>query len=64
MTRQVAGDTRGNLEASLISAQLGTERIDFLEELGITCFSVDVGHIGKAAGSIGCLTGVVEREGS
>ena len=37
---------------------------NFLAELGITCFSVDVGHIGKAAGSIGCLTGVVEREGS
>ena len=34
----------------------------FYEELGITCRSVEVGEIGKAAGSIGCMTGVVERE--
>jgi biopolymer transport protein ExbB len=34
VTRQVAGDTRGNLEASITSAQFDNERIDFLEELG------------------------------
>ena len=34
----------------------------FYEELGITCRTVAMGEIGKAAGSIGCLTGVVERE--
>lgn len=34
VTRQVAGDTRGNIEASLTSAQFGAERIDFLNKLG------------------------------
>jgi arginine deiminase len=34
----------------------------FYEELGISCRTVDVGEIGKAAGSIGCLTGVLWRE--
>lgn len=34
VTRQVAGDTRGNIEASLTSAQFGPERIDFLNKLG------------------------------
>jgi len=36
----------------------------FYEEIGVTCRTVEVGEIGKAAGSIGCLTGVVERERS
>ena len=34
VTRQVAGDTRGNLEASITSAQFGPERLDFLGKLG------------------------------
>ncbi len=34
----------------------------FFEDLGITCRTVEVGEIGKAAGSIGCLTGVLRRE--
>jgi biopolymer transport protein ExbB len=34
VTRQIAGDTRGNLEASITSAQFDNERIEFLEELG------------------------------
>ncbi|MFK7897143.1 MAG: MotA/TolQ/ExbB proton channel family protein [Myxococcota bacterium] len=34
VTRQIAGDTRGNVEASITSAQFGEERIMFLEELG------------------------------
>ncbi len=34
VTRQVAGDTRGNIEASLTSAQFGPERIEFLNKLG------------------------------
>jgi arginine deiminase len=33
----------------------------FYEELGIRCRTVEVEEIGKAAGSIGCLTGVLER---
>ena len=34
----------------------------FYEGLGIRCRTVEVEEIGKAAGSIGCLTGVLERE--
>ena len=33
----------------------------FLEQHGVECISVDVSEITKAAGAIGCLTGVVER---
>jgi N-dimethylarginine dimethylaminohydrolase len=36
----------------------------FYDELGVTCRTVEVGEIGKAAGSIGCLTGILEREPS
>ncbi len=31
VTRQIAGDTRGNVEASITTAQYGRERVDFLE---------------------------------
>lgn len=34
----------------------------FYENLSITCHTVDVSELRKAAGAIGCLTGVVERE--
>lgn len=34
----------------------------FYEGLGIGCVAVDVGRISKAAGSIGCLTGILERD--
>jgi len=34
VTRQISGDTRGNLEASITTAQFGMERVEFLEELG------------------------------
>lgn len=34
VTRQIAGDTRGNVEASMTSAQFSDERIRFLEQLG------------------------------
>jgi len=33
----------------------------FYESLGITCQIVDVDELGKAAGAIGCLTGILER---
>jgi N-dimethylarginine dimethylaminohydrolase len=33
----------------------------FYEELGVECVTVEVGELGKAAGSVGCLTGVLER---
>ena len=34
VTRQIAGDTRGLVEASLTTSQFGLERAEFLEELG------------------------------
>jgi arginine deiminase len=34
----------------------------FYREAGITCQTVEVGELLKAAGGIGCLTGVLERE--
>jgi biopolymer transport protein ExbB len=34
VTRQIAGDTRGNVEASITTSQFGTERVEFLESLG------------------------------
>ena len=36
----------------------------FYEEAGITCQVVEVDEIHKAAGGIGCLTGILERETS
>ncbi len=34
VTRQISGDTRGNVEASITTAQFGRDRVEFLEELG------------------------------
>lgn len=34
----------------------------FYESLGIKCHSVDVRELRKAAGAMGCMTGIVERE--
>ncbi|HPG26704.1 MAG TPA: hypothetical protein PLW10_13790, partial [Myxococcota bacterium] len=34
VTRQIAGDTRGNVQASLTTAQFGLDRVEFLEKLG------------------------------
>ncbi len=34
----------------------------FFEDLGITCRPVAVDELSKAAGAIGCLTGILERE--
>jgi arginine deiminase len=34
----------------------------YYESLGIKCHTVNVGELRKAAGAIGCLTGIVERE--
>ena len=32
------------------------------ESLGIECVTVEIDELGKAAGAIGCLTGIIERE--
>ena len=34
----------------------------FLESLGIECITVEVDELSKAAGAIGCLSGIVERQ--
>ncbi len=34
----------------------------FYEGLGVTCTAVEVDELGKAAGAIGCLTGVLRRD--
>ena len=34
----------------------------FYESLGITCHPVDVSELRKAAGAMGCLTGILERD--
>ena len=34
----------------------------FYEGLGITCHTVEINELAKAAGAIGCLTGILERE--
>jgi N-dimethylarginine dimethylaminohydrolase len=34
----------------------------FLESLGVICHTVDVAELQKAAGGIGCLTGILKRE--
>ena len=35
---------------------------EFYENLGIDCQLVEIGELAKAAGGIGCLTGILERE--
>jgi N-dimethylarginine dimethylaminohydrolase len=34
----------------------------YFESLGIACHTVDVSELRKAAGAVGCLTGIVARE--
>jgi N-dimethylarginine dimethylaminohydrolase len=36
----------------------------FYEQAGLVCRTVDVGELTRAAGGIGCLTGILEREGT
>ncbi|MEZ4663901.1 MAG: hypothetical protein R2911_40730 [Caldilineaceae bacterium] len=36
---------------------------EFYEELDITCHPVDVSELSKAAGAIGCLSGILQRDG-
>ena len=35
---------------------------DYFNELGIECVTVKVDELAKAAGAVGCLTGILERE--
>jgi arginine deiminase len=34
----------------------------FYEELGITCHTVEADELAKAAGAMGCLSGILHRE--
>ena len=45
VVRQVAGDTRSNVEDSLTSLQLGTERADFLLDLGKSKTLPEIGDL-------------------
>jgi N-dimethylarginine dimethylaminohydrolase len=52
--------TLGPREILMVAGNSITQ--DFYESLGITCRTVEVDELGKAAGAIGCLTGIIERE--
>lgn len=52
--------TIGPREILMPAANPKTQR--FYEELDITCHTVSVDELSKAAGSIGCLSGIVHRE--
>jgi N-dimethylarginine dimethylaminohydrolase len=45
----------------ILSAANNPTNQAFYESLGITCHPVPVDELGKAAGAIGCLTGILER---
>ena len=46
----------------IVMADHNPESQAFYESLGITCHPVDVSELRKAAGAMGCLTGILERE--
>ncbi len=50
----------GPKEILMVDGNPNTQK--FYEELGIKCHQVAADELGKAAGAIGCLTGVMERE--
>ncbi len=33
----------------------------FYEEAGLTCYELEIGHLRRAAGGMGCLTGILQR---
>jgi N-dimethylarginine dimethylaminohydrolase len=51
--------TLGPREILMVAGNPKTQA--FYESLGITCHAVAADELGKAAGAIGCLTGVLER---
>lgn len=52
--------TLGPREILMAADVPNTQR--FYESLGITCHTVDISELRKAAGAIGCLSGIVQRE--
>ncbi|MCA9921031.1 MAG: hypothetical protein KC421_01600 [Anaerolineales bacterium] len=50
----------GPREILMVAGNTNTQA--FYESMGITCHTVAVNELSKAAGAIGCLTGVLERE--
>jgi len=65
-------ETEAKLGMALNFVTLGPRRVlmaagnpltqAFLEQAGIDCLTVQVDQLVKAAGGIGCLTGILERE--
>jgi N-dimethylarginine dimethylaminohydrolase len=65
-------DELGRMAINLVT--LGPRRVlmpagcprtrELLEEAGATCVTVEVDELVKGAGGIGCLTGVIQREGA
>ncbi len=51
--------TLGRREILLPAGNPRTQR--FYEDLGVTCHPVEIGELLKAAGGVGCMTGVLER---
>jgi arginine deiminase len=35
---------------------------ELLEENGVACITVEIGELCKAAGGVGCMTGILKRE--
>ncbi len=72
MVRFIPDEEEARRGFALNSVTLGPRRIlmpagnpvsqAFLQDLGVECVTVEAAELGKAAGSIGCLTGVLERE--
>ncbi len=52
--------TLGRREILMAAGNPRTQR--FYEDLGVTCHTVEIGELLKAAGGVGCMTGVLQRE--
>ena len=46
----------------IVMASGNPETEAFFRALGVECDAVEIGELGKAAGGIGCLTGVLHRD--
>lgn len=52
--------TLGPKEILMAAGQTNSQT--YYESLGVKCHTVDISELAKAAGAIGCLSGIVERE--
>ena len=58
--REIAADPAGPRSILMATGNPVTQA--FYEEAGIQCQTVEINEITKAAGGIGCLTGIIERK--